>query len=98
MTDALDPGSDGLELAEGRVIDPMGTRALYTQPKVEPPALGSVTIACSGCDEESIVGISRAARLLFGSVSLPLIRGDYPTLLRCPACHHRSWVRLSIRL
>jgi len=98
MTRSSDGRSAPHDFTDGHLADPLGTRALYSQPQIEPPAFGSVSVDCSRCQRTSIVGISRAARLLVGSLTLPMIRGDYPTLLRCPACDRRAWVRLSIRL
>lgn len=98
MSGSWDGGSAAHELSDGHLVDPLGTRALYSHPKIEPPAFGSVCVDCSRCQQTSIVGVSRAVRLLVGSLTLPMIRGDHPTLLRCPACDRRAWVRLSIRL
>ena len=98
MGELVDGGDREPEPTDAHGVDPMGKRALFSQIGFEPPALGYVGIECSTCGESSVVGISRAVRLLIGSVSLPLLRSEYPTLLRCPSCDRRTWVRLSIRL
>jgi hypothetical protein len=32
------------------------------------------------------------------SLYVPLLRRDYPSLMRCPACHQLGWSRLSLHV
>lgn len=90
--------------------DPTGKRALFTSQVDEdlqadgkealfsrrdrPP--GKVTVECSRCGATSHLSPGDAAlRVLSFSLWVP--GRSYSRRLRCPACHHRAWVRLRIR-
>ncbi|WP_238440038.1 hypothetical protein [Frankia sp. AgB1.8] len=76
--------------------DMHGKRALYSGERPPDPRTNGVTVHCSRCAQATIVGAKRALLLLAPSLHLPLIRPRYPSLLRCPACHRISWVRLAL--
>lgn len=76
--------------------DHAGRQALWSD-VVEPPSFGSVTIACSSCEQTSILGLRAAGRAALPSLHLPFIRGEHFSWMRCPACGRRTWVRPGIR-
>jgi hypothetical protein len=76
--------------------DMHGKRALYSGERPPDPRTNGVTVHCSRCAQATIVGAKRALLLLAPSLHLPLIRPRHPSLLRCPACHRISWVRLAL--
>jgi hypothetical protein len=94
-SDARDTADAGLPIA--RRSDPQGRRSLYSVAG-QPPALGAVTVDCSSCQRISAVTPRQLLWLAVPSLHLPLIRRRHPSWLRCPACHKRTWVRLSVRL
>jgi hypothetical protein len=80
-----------------RPSDPEGRRALYSVAG-QSPSLGAVTIDCSSCERTSVVTPRRLLGLAAPSLHLPLIRREHPSWMRCPACGHRTWVRVRLRL
>jgi len=80
-----------------RTADPLGRQSLYSVAE-QPPALGAVTVECSGCGQTSVVTPRALLRLAVPSVHLPLLRGRHFSWLRCPACDRRTWVRLGLSL
>jgi hypothetical protein len=74
-------------------VDVQGKSALFSAAAVT-PALGSVAITCSGCHTATVVSYGRAVRLALPSVHLPVVRREYPSWMRCPACDERQWVRI----
>ena len=80
--------------------DAEGKRALFSASGAasSPPAFGSVTVECSACGERTVLAAGQALRAAVPSVHLPLLRRDYPSWMRCPACGLRTWVRLAIQL
>lgn len=89
------PASQGAaartDRAEGR--DPQGKLALFSGDRPS-SALGSFFLECSDCRREtpvSLLDLIRAA--LPVSVHLPFLR-RYHSLMRCPACGRRTWLRL----
>jgi hypothetical protein len=75
----------------------MGTMALFSDPEPQPPPGPALVLECSSCLSStpmSPVGLVRAA--LPFSVHLPLLR-RYHSLMRCPACGRRTWVRVLYR-
>ena len=83
--------------AAGGPPDPLGRRALYSDAQ-QPPALGTVTITCSACEETSVVTPLGLVPLALPSLHLPLLRRGHSSWMRCPACGRRTWVRLGMRL
>ena len=77
----------------GSPVDVQGKAALFSGAAAV-PSLGNVAITCSRCHGASVVSYSQAARLSVPSLHLPLLRREYPTWMRCPACDERHWVRL----
>lgn len=90
-------------------IDPTGKRALFTSRVDEdlqadgkaalfsgrdtPP--GKVSVECSRCGATTHLNTGDALlRVLSFSLWLP--GRSYSRRLRCPACHHRAWVRLEM--
>jgi hypothetical protein len=81
--------------SEGR--DPYGKLALFSGDRPSSP-LGSFFLECSDCRREtpvSLLDLVRAA--LPVSVHLPFLR-RYHSLMRCPACGRRTWLRLHWQL
>ena len=77
--------------------DADGRRALFSTAE-QPPTIGTVTIACSGCEDRTVVSLLRALRLAVPSVHLPLLRPAPWSYMRCPSCGRLEWVDLSLRL
>jgi hypothetical protein len=77
--------------------DADGRRALFSTAE-QPPTIGTVTIACSGCEERTVVSLLRAVRLAVPSVHLPFVRPAPWSWMRCPACGRMSWVDVSVRI
>jgi hypothetical protein len=75
--------------------DPLGRMALYSEPEPGPePRAGGLVLECSSCLAEtpvSLAGLIRSALPM--SIHLPMVR-QYPSLMRCPACTRRTWLRL----
>jgi hypothetical protein len=99
VTSRRSPGFDRLprRAAADTRPDADGKRALFSTAE-QPPMFGSVTVACSSCQERTVVSLGRAARLAVPSVHLPLLRPAPWSWVRCPACHRMSWVTVSVRL
>ncbi|MEX2457468.1 MAG: hypothetical protein WD770_00605 [Actinomycetota bacterium] len=77
----------------GRRADPLGKMALFSSGENGRP-FGTLFIECSDCGRETPVSALDAARAAFPmSVHLPFVR-RYHSLMRCPACGRRAWVRL----
>ena len=79
-----------------RPSDPEGRRALYSVVG-QTPSLGAVTIDCSSCERTSVVTPRRLLSLAAPSLHLPLIKRGHSSWMRCPACGHRTWVRIRLR-
>jgi hypothetical protein len=78
--------------------DPLGRAALFSSgSQQQPPALGTFLVECSACHRETPVTVGDLVRLSLPSIHLPLVK-RYPSLMRCPACGRRTWVRVRWRL
>ena len=76
----------------GRHRDPLGKMALFSSGENGRP-FGTLFVECSDCGRETPVSALEAARsALPPSVHLPFRR--YHSLMRCPSCGRRAWVRL----
>ncbi|MFN2543662.1 MAG: hypothetical protein ABR600_03690 [Actinomycetota bacterium] len=74
--------------------DPLGKMALFSSEGAR-PALGTFLVDCSSCRRETPVSPLQLMRSAFPfSLHLPLLR-RYHSLMRCPACGHRTWVRVA---
>jgi hypothetical protein len=81
------------------VRDADGKRALFsTTVPSTPSGFGAVTVECSACGASSTLSARQALRAALPSLHLPFIRRDHPSYLRCPACGHFTWVRVSLHL
>ena len=74
-------------------VDVQGKSALFSRAVVS-PSLGSVAITCSQCHQATVVSYARAVKLALPSLHLYVLRRDFPSWMRCPACAHRTWVRI----
>jgi uncharacterized protein with PIN domain len=79
------------------MIDAEGKRALFSQTAAA-PAFGAVTVECSSCGAETVMTAAQWVRAAVPSLHLPLLRRRYPSLMRCPACGTRTWVRAHFRV
>ena len=78
-------------------VDAEGKRALFsTEPPV--PALGSVIVECSRCEQTSVLSLRQAARAALPSLHLPFLHGRFSSFMRCPACGARTGVRARLRV
>ncbi|MDH4115864.1 MAG: hypothetical protein OEX04_09810 [Acidimicrobiia bacterium] len=89
--------------------DPTGKRALFTSQTGQDQAAdgkaalfshadqppGPVLIDCQRCGATTHVGAGDALRRVLG-LSLWVPGKPYSRRLRCPACHRRAWVRLTL--
>jgi hypothetical protein len=83
------------EPSEGR--DPYGKLALFSGDRPSSP-LGSFFLECSDCRRETPVSVLELVRAALPvSVHLPFLR-HYHSLMRCPACGRRTWLRLHWQL
>jgi hypothetical protein len=77
--------------------DPLGRRALFSSEEPEPSQAGAVVVECSTCLSRTRISLLELLRLAFPFwLHVPLIR-RYPSLLRCPTCGRRTWVRVACR-
>jgi hypothetical protein len=83
----------------GARVDREGKDALFSNqtPPLGGVPLGALTVACSACRVTTTVTLAQAVLSAIPSVHLFLIRRRYPSWMRCPACHRRTWVSLGIR-
>lgn len=81
---------------EPRGIDIQGKSALFSAETVN-PSLGTVAITCSGCHVATRTSYLRALRCALPSLHLVVLRRDYPSWMRCPACGERRWVHVRFR-
>jgi len=76
--------------------DPLGKMALFSADR---PAhtYGTLLVECSACHRETPVSVPQLVRSAFPfSLHLPLVK-HYHSLMRCPACGRRAWMRVSWR-
>jgi hypothetical protein len=92
--------------------DVQGKRALFSSAaETALPSVGSALVECSRCDERTVLGLAQALRAALPSLHLGLrighgedvramsmIKHDYPTYMRCPACGRPSWVRFTLQI
>ena len=85
------------EDAEAPVIDArdddvQGKRALFSGAE-QPPALGSVALACSKCSHRSIVSYVRLAKMMTTGFYIPVI--SQKIYGKCPTCKKHSWLEVT---
>ena len=76
--------------------DPLGKMALFSADR---PAhtYGTLLVECSACNRETPISVGQLMRSAFPfSLHLPLVK-RYHSLMRCPACGRRAWMRVSWR-
>lgn len=92
--------------------DAQGKRALFSSAaEGGRPGIGSALVECSRCDERTVLGLGKAVRAMLPSLhlglrvghaddvrSVSMLKHDYPTYMRCPACGRPSWVRLTFQI
>lgn len=92
------PGDARNDLSDAAGRDPLGRAALYSSGDQQAqPALGTFMIECSACRRETPVVAGDLVRLGIPSFHLPFVK-RFPSLMRCPACGRRTWVRVRWRL
>lgn len=84
-------------------LDPEGKRALFSPPASATPeqpaaALGAVVIDCGRCGESTVLSPGAALHHVVPSLHLPFIKPKRGSWMQCPACRHRTWVSVQIRL
>ena len=93
-------------------VDAEGKRALFSSASdTASPGVGSALVECSRCEARTVMGLMKALRASFPSLHLgvrvghgedvrtvSVLKHDYPTYMRCPACGRPSWVRLTFQL
>lgn len=79
-----------------REPDPFGRRALFSVSSPRPGPLGTLVLECSSCRRESPVRLREAVRLALPlSIHLPK---RFHSLMKCPACGRRAWLRAHWRI
>jgi hypothetical protein len=91
--------------------DTEGKRALFSPAESERPLTGGITVECARCNQTTSLTPTAALRAAFPALHLSigvsrgerestvgLIRKHHGSWLRCPACGHGSWVRVTVRL
>lgn len=79
--------------------DREGKRALFSVDSPvpsSPVARGALQMTCSGCGSISALSPRQVLTAAIPSVHLPILRGKYPSWMRCPACHKHQWVRVDL--
>ena len=72
--------------------DRSGRDALFS---AGPRESGTVVVECSACSSRTrVVAFDAARRLMSLSLYSPLLHRRHPHLIRCPACHDRTWCRI----
>lgn len=84
----------------GPRADQEGKGALFSSPMPAAGSvpLGTITVACSDCGLSTAVTPWQAVVAAVPSLHLPVLRKEFPSWMRCPACRRRTWVRVGIRL
>lgn len=78
--------------------DPLGKAALYSSGRQQSQqAMGTFLVECSECRRETPVTAGDLVRLGLPSFHLPFLK-RFPSLMKCPACGRRTWVRVRWRL
>ena len=73
--------------------DPMGKMALFSSEGQRRPG-GTLLVDCSTCRRETPVSPVQLVRAALPfSLHLPLVR-RFHSLMRCPSCGRRTWVRV----
>jgi uncharacterized protein with PIN domain len=80
----------------GADVDTEGKRALFSTAAPR-PATGSVVVECSLCGVATVLSARQAVRAALPSLHLPLVKREFSSWMRCPACSRRTWVRLRFR-
>jgi hypothetical protein len=105
-----EPRHAGQTTASGR--DAQGKRALFSSAADGPTSgVGSALIECSRCNEQTAMTLGKAVRAAMPSLhlgirfghgdgicSMTVLKRNYPTYMRCPACGRPSWVRLTFQV
>jgi hypothetical protein len=91
--------------------DAQGKRALFSSSaETSAPGIGSVLVECSRCNERTVLGLGKALRAAIPSLhlglrvghgddvrSVSMLKHEYPSYMRCPACGRPSWVRFTLQ-
>lgn len=110
--DRVRPRTAGAEAPQTHDLE--GKRALFSSTSSEAPpapARGAVEVECSRCNRTTVLAPPAALRLTFPALHLGLgirhgdretmlglLRRRHPSWVRCPACGHGAWVRVTIRV
>jgi hypothetical protein len=83
--------------------DQEGKRALFSASNPRAPtdaaaSFGAVIVNCGRCEESAVLTPSQALQLAVPSVHLPFLKRGHGSWMRCPSCHHRTWVSVQIQL
>jgi hypothetical protein len=92
--------------------DVEGKRALFSSAAdTAVPSVGSALVECSRCGERTVLGLAQALRAALPSLHLgvrighgeqvhgmSVLKHEYPTYMRCPACERPSWVRFTLQI
>lgn len=92
--------------------DAEGKRALFSAvTETTAPGVGTVLTECSRCGERTVMSLAKALRAMWPSLHLGLriahgddvrrvsvVKRDYPSYLRCPACGRPSWTRVTLQI
>jgi hypothetical protein len=93
-------------------LDTQGKRALFSSAAdTASPSIGSALVECSRCQQRTVLGLAQALRAALPSLHLGLrighgddvravgvVKRDYPSYMRCPACGRPSWVRFTLQV
>lgn len=108
--DRVRPRTDGTEPPSAQTPDSEGKRALFSSTDSGSPR-GAIQIDCSRCGRTTALTATSALRAAFPAVhlsvavewdgrevTLGLFRRRHGSWMRCPACGHTSWVRVTLRV
>lgn len=77
-------------------LDREGKRALFSDVSA-PGSPGSLTMTCPKCGAASVVAVTTALRRAFPALPAIVPGQGLRANMRCPACHERAWLSLSLR-
>jgi hypothetical protein len=95
----------------GQSHDAEGKRALFSSTDAARPS-GGILIECSRCERVTSLTPAAALRAAFPALHLAVVVGHgerettigllrgrrYGSLMRCPACGHGAWARVTVRV
>lgn len=91
---ASHPSAARSTFPEAEPRDPQGSLQLFSEPGRQSGPMGTLLVECSACRRETPVSLPTLVKgALPFSLHLPVVK-RFHSLMRCPACGRRTWVRV----